>query len=132
LQFHIQNNNILAQEQFCFGTNFSNELATYNLINNILTLFDNKLLFGRIFCDLTKALDCVKHDLLLAKLEYYGINCMAGDLLKFYFNDRYQRVIIKNEYSKNNSDWAKITRVYHKVQYSVHCFSYYTLTIYHI
>jgi len=37
----------------------------------------------------------VKHDILLAKLEYYGINDKAGDLIKSYLNDRSQKVIIK-------------------------------------
>jgi hypothetical protein len=44
LQFHTQSNNILAQEQCCFRTNSSTELAAYNLTNNILTALDNKLL----------------------------------------------------------------------------------------
>jgi hypothetical protein len=64
------------------------ELAIYNLTNNILTILDNKLLVGGIFCDLTKSLDYVKHDILLAKLEYFGINCKAGDLIKSCLNDR--------------------------------------------
>jgi len=52
------------------------------------------LLVGGLFCDLTKASDCVKHDILLAKLEYYGINGKADDLIKSYFNDRYQIITI--------------------------------------
>jgi len=51
-------------------------------------------LVGGLFCDLTKASDCVKHNILLAKLEYYGITGKAGDLNKSYLNERYQRVII--------------------------------------
>jgi len=57
---------------------------------------------------LTKAFDCVQCDILLAKLEYYGKNGKAGDLIKSYLNDRYQRVILKSEYSKNSSGWDKV------------------------
>jgi len=57
---------------------------------------------------LTKAFDCTQCDILLARLEYYGINGKAGDMIKSYINDRYQRVTLKNEYSKNSSDWDKI------------------------
>jgi len=57
---------------------------------------------------LTKESDCEQCDILLAKLEYYSINGKAGDLIKSYLNDRYQRVTLKNEYSKNSSDWDKI------------------------
>ena len=68
----------------------------------------NKLLVGGLFCDFTKAFDCVKHDILLTKLEYYVISCKASDVIKSYLIDRYQRIIIQNEYSKNNSDWDKV------------------------
>jgi hypothetical protein len=90
LPFHVHSNNILAQEQYCFWTNSSTEVAAYNFKNSILTALANKLLVGGIFCDLTKALDYVKHDILLAKLEYYGINCKAGVLIKSDLNDRWK------------------------------------------
>jgi hypothetical protein len=129
LQFHINSNNILAQEQYSFRTNSSTKLAIYNLINDILTALDNKLIVGGLPCNLKTAFDCVKHDILLGKLEHYGINDKTGDLKKSYLNDRYQREIIKCVYYKNTSVWDKVT-VYHKVQYLVHSFSYYTLKIY--
>jgi len=58
-------------------------LGTYTLTNNILTALDNKPLVWGLFCDLTNAFNCVKHDKLLAELEYYGINCKAGDLISY-------------------------------------------------
>jgi hypothetical protein len=84
------------------------ELATYNLIHNILLAFNNKLAVGGLFCDLTKAFDCVNHEVLLAKLEFYGINTTAGKLIKSYVTDRYQRTLINNNYSKGVSHWQKV------------------------
>ena len=64
---------------------------------------------GGIFCDLTKAFDYINHNILLPKLEFYGITDKANNLIKSYLNDRYQRVIIRNNYSKNClSDWRKV------------------------
>jgi hypothetical protein len=56
LQFHIHSNNILAQEQNGFRTSSSTKLDIYNLINDILTALDNKLI-GGLSCNLTKAFD---------------------------------------------------------------------------
>jgi hypothetical protein len=67
------NNNILAQEQYGFRNNSSMETASYNLINNIFEALNNKVTVGGIFCDLAKAFDCVKHTILLSRLEFYGI-----------------------------------------------------------
>jgi hypothetical protein len=64
---------------------------------------------GGIFCDLTKAFDYVNHNTLLSKLEFYGITGRANNLIKSYLNDRYQKVLIKNKYSKNYfSEWEKV------------------------
>lgn len=45
-----------------------------------------------IFCDLSKAFDCVDHQTLLNKLNYYGVKGNALKLLESYLSRRIQKV----------------------------------------
>ena len=42
--------------------------------------------------DLSKAFDCLPHDLILAKLSAYGLSANACDFLNSYLSNRKQRV----------------------------------------
>jgi hypothetical protein len=66
---------------------------------------------GGIFCDLTKAFNSVKHEILLAKLKFYGIHGTLYKLITSYLNDRYQRVINDKQSSNYFSNWEQIRLV---------------------
>jgi len=78
---HATRYEILAKEQYGFRNNYSTEKAIYHLTNNILKALDNRQLVGGIFFDLSKAFDYVNYDILLAKLEFYGVKGHAHKLI---------------------------------------------------
>jgi hypothetical protein len=59
---------------------------------------------------LEKAFDCVNHNILLHKLEIYGITGTSKNLYSQYLSDRYQHVILKENLTHCNlvSNWSKI------------------------
>ena len=61
------------------------------------------------FCHLQKAFDCVNHNILLAKLEFYGISGTVNQLMRSYLKNTFQRVVIKdNMHVKSTSAWEPI------------------------
>jgi hypothetical protein len=105
---HLNKYNILVEEQFGFRENSSTALAPYNLLDNIYMALNNKCIVGGIFCDLRKASDCVSHDILLSKMEFYGIKGIAQKLMRSYLRGRYQRVILYRNGNKCCSKWKEI------------------------
>ena len=93
-----------------FGQTHLQKKASFKLIDKILKSMNNKHLVGGIFCDLQKAFDCVSHDILIKKLEFYGITGKFGALIKSYFKGRYQRIILDKNDSVDSfsSRWAEI------------------------
>jgi hypothetical protein len=57
---------------------YSQQESIFRFTKEILGALNNKMHVGEISCDLTKAFDCVNHELLLPKLNFYGIRNIAG------------------------------------------------------
>jgi hypothetical protein len=88
---YLVNNNILTNEQFGFRENSSTDKAIYRLLDHILMALNDRHNLGGIFCDLENAFNCVNHNILLSKLEFYGISSLMHKLITLYLERRYQR-----------------------------------------
>ena len=62
-------------------------------------IVDNGGVFGALLTDLSKAFDCIPHDLIIAKLEAYGFHIDALKLIHDYLSNRKQRVKVNDAYS---------------------------------
>ena len=62
-------------------------------------VLDKGGLGGALLTDLSKAFDCIKHDLLIAKLAAYGFDSRSLSFDFSYLNERKQRTKIHNSYS---------------------------------
>jgi hypothetical protein len=58
-------------------------------------------MFISILMDLSKAFDCLPHNLLLLKLEAYGLSKNSLKLLQSYLENKKQRIKIGSYYSRS-------------------------------
>ena len=65
---------------------------------------DNSGYVGTVLMDLSKAYECIPHDLLIAKLEAYGRDKTCLPLLRDYLRNRKQRTKIDSSFK----DWWDI------------------------
>ena len=67
-----------------FRLNHNTNNALLSVTENTQTDLDNEDFTAGVFIDLKKAFDIVDHDILLKKLEYYGVRELSRDLLQSY------------------------------------------------
>ena len=87
--------------QFGFRKKHSTNHALIDITETIRQALDNKKFACGIFVDLQKAFDTVNHDILIAKLEHYGIRGSANDWFSSYLTNRSQFVSILGFDSSN-------------------------------
>ena len=67
---------------------------------------DEKRFAGAILTDLSKAFDCLNHDLLIAKLNAYEFDLTSLQFIRSYFTERKQRTQVDSSYSS----WKELSK----------------------
>ena len=82
-----------------FRKGYNAQHALVRMLEKWKTSLDKGENVGAILMDLSKAFDCIKHELLIAKLDAYGFSHEALCLVNSYLENRHQRVEINGSFS---------------------------------
>ena len=86
----LNNNNIIYNLQSGFRQQYSPSHALIIITENIRKVFDDGNTGCGVLVDLQKAFDTVDHQILLAKLNHYGIHGVSNDWFKSYLSNHSQ------------------------------------------
>ena len=93
---YLDKHNIICPQQCGFRKGVSTNVAIAKFVNQVITgLNENKYGIG-VFLDLQKAFDMVDRDILLGKLQHYGVRGVPLNLLKSFLSNRKQYVKLSN------------------------------------
>ena len=95
---------LLSKYQCGFRKGFSAQNCLLTMLEKWKSSVDRGKSFGLLLTDLSKAFDCLSHELLIAKLNAYGFSLPALKLMQSYLSERKQRTKINQSYSS----WEEI------------------------
>ena len=87
---------VLSQYVSAYRKSYSSNHVLLRLIEEWKKLLDHKKFVGTVLMDLSKAFDCIPHDLLVAKLYAYGLSKNGVIFFYSYLKRRKQGVKINN------------------------------------
>ena len=95
----LEQNNALYDFQFGFRNNHSTNHALIEITEQIRNACDKNLYTCGVYLDLQKAFDTVNHEILLKRLEYYGIKGTSYNRFQSFLCGRMQFTQIKDSES---------------------------------
>ena len=92
LDTFINKHKLLSESQYGFRSQRSTAMAVLELIEEVTSSLDKKKFAVGVFIDLKKAFDTINHEILIKKLERYGIRGVVLHWKKSYLSNRQQFV----------------------------------------
>ena len=87
-----------------FRKGYSTMYCLVIMLERFKKALDKKNKFGALLTDLSKAFDCLNHELLIAKLDAYNFDNSSLEVIRSYLSNRKHRTKINNTFS----EWAEI------------------------
>lgn len=110
LQRFLDKCEILHVKQHGFRSGSSTRTAISAFYGCLINFLEDGEYPIAVYLDLSKAFDCVCHELLFDKLEKYGIRGVALSWIKSFISDRYQFVSIKHYVNNIVREYASDTQ----------------------
>ena len=98
---YLTKHNLLADTQSGFRPLHSTTTALLDATNEWFLNIDKGLLNGVIFLDLKKAFDTMDHEILLAKLRFYGVSEISLKWFNSYLTNREQKTVVNGVLSNS-------------------------------
>lgn len=89
---YFESNSLFNLNQFGFRKGRSTVMVLRKVVDFVLEALNQSQTCSSLFCDLSKAFDSLRHDVLLEKLKFYGFQGVELQILKNYLEDRTQVV----------------------------------------
>jgi hypothetical protein len=96
LDTFFNKHNILHASQHGFRTNHNTTTAITDVLESVTSALDKKLLSIALFIDISKAFDSLNHNILLVKLNAYGVRGTALKLMENYLHNRFHYTVVNN------------------------------------
>ena len=102
-QIYERMRGILSDKLCGYRKGFSTQHALMSMTEQWRKSLDNKGFAGAVLMDLSKAFDCMNHELLIAKLNAYGFGKDSLNIINSYLSNKWPRVKVNNSFS----DWTR-------------------------
>lgn len=98
---YVNSNNIIPNTQCGFRQGYSTATALANVTSDIIEAIDDGKISALVLLDFSKAFDTINHQLMCAKLKYYGFSDLSTNLISSYLTERSQKIKCINKLSSS-------------------------------